>query len=417
MSPDSPPSRRRVLLKALVYMSIAGVLAIGAFAFTQRRLLTTLAENWDVLSAGSEWAASAESTDAFVKYLAAHPERFSIATWPVGAPDKGWFHGADTPRSLASTVKILVLAEYATQVADGRIDPTEKIPVASWEALHLPGMDGGAHEKALNELREENLIVDEQVPLSAIARAMIVRSDNAATDLLMHRVGRAALERLPERLGLTGQETPWPLNGAFLVAMSPPAGQTPGAWIPDVDARGRSFLRDEAWRLSQRMADDAAFSGEWKARLEKDGLILDLRAQRDFARRLVTRGTARGYAQLMEQVLRPPPAGSGWAKVMSELLEWPLEKGPTLRERFDRLGTKGGSLVGLLTSAWYAQTRAGDGRVLAIFHDDMPVPLWAQLVQNFTHQEVERRALEEPGFANELRRRIEAGPTTDKGAP
>ncbi len=416
MPPESAPSRGRRALKLILYLAVATVLALGAFAFTQRKLIATIVENWDVISAEAESASAAENTDAFVNYLAAHPDRVSIATWPVGAPEKGWFHDADTPRPLASTVKILVLVEYAQQVADGRIDPSEKVPLAKWEAHHLPGTDGGAHAKALSDLQEKKLIVDEQVPLSAIARAMIVRSDNAATDLLMHRVGREALESLPERLGLSGQEAPSPLNGAFLVAMSPPSDQAPMAWIAEVEGRGRASLRDEAWRMSQQMVGDVAFREGWQARLEKDGMNLDLRAQREFARRLATRGTARGYAQLMEQVLSAP-ADAGWAKVASELLEWPLEKGPKLRERFDRLGTKGGTLMGVLTSAWYAKTTAGDARVLAIFHDNMPLALWGQLIQNFTHQELERRALEETAFADALRRKVEAGPSTDAGTP
>jgi D-alanyl-D-alanine carboxypeptidase len=416
MANDSSDSKRRLVKKIFALLLVGVVLTFGGVVLSQRKLVGLVIDNWDVIAAGSEWSTSAENVDAFLEYLAAHPERVSIATWPVGEPDKGFFHNADTPRPLASTVKLLVLTEYARQVSDGRLNPDERIPMARWEALQLPGTDGGAHEVVLKELRDRKLIVEEQVPLSAVVRAMVVFSDNAATDLVMLRLGREALEKVPELLGVPGQEAPWPLNGGLLVAMSAPPEKTTMEWISEVNGHGRAWLRDEAWRLSRQLVDDAAFSEGWRSRLKEEGLPLDVRAQRAVATHLVPRGTARGYARLMEHVLTAP-ADAAWAPVMSKPLEWPLEKGEALSERFARLGTKGGSLAGVLTSAWYAQTTDGRSRVLAAFHDEMPIALWAQLLQKFTQQELERQILEVPGFVDEVRRRIEAGPTPDAGTP
>ena len=100
--------------------------------------------------------------------------------------------------TLASTIKIVVLAAYAREVAAGRLDPHAELPIREWERFYLPGTDGGAHAAALAALGiptdQDGFASNPEAAVSwdRIAQAMIRSSDNAATDLLLIRARRSA---------------------------------------------------------------------------------------------------------------------------------------------------------------------------------------------------------------------------------
>src|SRR5262249_8618363 len=89
-------------------------------------------------------------------------------------------------------------------------------------------------------------------------------------------------------------------------------------------------------------------------------------------------------------------------------LEWPMANA-TVRADFERLGTKGGSLVGILTSAYYAKPK-GDkpARVLAVFFQNVPVPVWPAMETTVVHQEFERRLLLDDTFVAKVRAALAA---------
>ena len=86
--------------------------------------------------------------------------------------------GADTPVVLASVFKIAVALEYARQGAAGRLDPTERHTVTS---AHRSGGRSGAGSDGCRD--------DVELSLRDAAFLMMSLSDNAATDLLLERVG------------------------------------------------------------------------------------------------------------------------------------------------------------------------------------------------------------------------------------
>ena len=162
---------------------------------------------------------SPEGLEAYLKNQINEGSRdVALAVYSVNedgtlSPADALAYNENAPLPLASTVKIVVLAAYAQAVAEGSLNPDEEVSVRDWEAYYLPFTDGGAHPSVLESLgiaSDELGFAEEDVGvrLDDVASAMIVQSDNAATDYLMNRLGDAALTRVIEENALSQQEVP-----------------------------------------------------------------------------------------------------------------------------------------------------------------------------------------------------------------
>ncbi|MEU7476640.1 serine hydrolase [Lentzea sp. NPDC042327] len=96
--------------------------------------------------------------------------------------------GADDQVVLASVFKIPVAVAYAAEVAAGRLDETERTRVTSRYRIGGIGTAGCAD--------------DVEMSWRDLALFMMTMSDNAATDVLFHRIGQAAVDGVLDRLGL-----------------------------------------------------------------------------------------------------------------------------------------------------------------------------------------------------------------------
>ena len=146
------------------------------------------------------------SVPGWIGYLAAHRSNYALTVRPLdGDPIT---HNADVPFPAASSIKLIHLAAYAQAVADGRLDPEARIPVADWQRWYIP-LDGGAHVRALDYLRipaHEGIPLDPSatVTYSQLADVMIRFSDSAAPDLLRNTLGDNALRAVMMPYGFTG---------------------------------------------------------------------------------------------------------------------------------------------------------------------------------------------------------------------
>lgn len=356
---------------------LVAVLAVGAFLATERghrvaaavRLLLDTRED-DALATGED----------VLVYLEHHRNRCSLAAWDVGDEDAGVYFDADALRALASTVKVVPLALYGERLDTGAWDAGEPVTVADVERYYLPHTDGEAHPLAMADL-------DGGLTLDGVARAMIRFSDNAATDWLLHRLGREAVDEGAARLLGADQGPIHPLSGTLLLA------QRDGGASDDVATA--------AWALSARLGDDEALRAELQARAREDGPGLSLQAQLELSHGLDNRASARSVARLMERVFADPRAGVAFARAQ---LAWPMAYDEN-RQDFALLATKGGSLPGTLTSAYFAETKRGRRRVLALFLHDLPFATWVALSQSFAQQKLERKLLLEDGALEQLHRR------------
>ncbi|SDL00871.1 serine hydrolase [Streptomyces indicus] len=109
---------------------------------------------------------------------------------PVGrAPDAAEVAvGADEPVVIASVFKVLLVLEFARQVAAGQLDPRERVRVTAHDRLGGWGTAGCAD--------------DIEVSLRDLAYFALSVSDNTAADLLLARVGPDTVQLLAKELGL-----------------------------------------------------------------------------------------------------------------------------------------------------------------------------------------------------------------------
>jgi beta-lactamase class A len=107
----------------------------------------------------------------------------------IGAAGREVDFGADDGVVLASVFKIPVAVAYAREVAAGRLDPTGRTTVSARYRVGGIGTAGCADDVAMS--------------WRDLALFMLTMSDNAATDVLFHRVGAAAVQQVLTDLGLT----------------------------------------------------------------------------------------------------------------------------------------------------------------------------------------------------------------------
>ena len=79
---------------------------------------------------------------------------------------------------------------------------------------------------------------------------------------------------------------------------------------------------------------------------------------------------------------------------MQQHLNWLFSANRDNRNIYSALGFKGGSLPGILTSAWYVQPIGGEPLVLSVLYHDIPFSLWSNwLSGSASQQQLELRAL------------------------
>lgn len=96
--------------------------------------------------------------------------------------------GADSPVVLASVFKIFVLTAYVRAVQDGTLDPAERGTVTERYRIGGVGFASFQHDVA--------------VAWRDLALNMMTMSDNAATDVLFHKLGAEAVTKVIADAGL-----------------------------------------------------------------------------------------------------------------------------------------------------------------------------------------------------------------------
>ena len=300
---------------------------------------------------------------------------------------------AETPFPLASTRKILHLAAFASAVAEGRLNPNEKITVAEWERFYLPGSDGGAHGAALAYLEipadEYGFAVapQTQVTLGQLADVMIRFSDNAAPDWFLERLG-PAVNAVIERARLRGQERLYFGLGEFLLIENHEAGLLTPARASLLAVKSRADIIAEANRLAEAYQSPAWREAELLWRLANQNELGNYAGYALMANTISPKGTAADFAQIMAEVLTGRFLSPQTSALMRTILEWPMDFADQIpffavRDRLATWGEKGGTLNGLQTQANYFIPKtgpfAGKGRVVVLFLRNLPEASFNQL--------------------------------------
>lgn len=328
-----------------------------------------------------EYAGGFADREEVLDYLRAHPDDFSLVVRSPGE-EAEISHLPAEPSPLASTKKIVVLAAYAREVSEGRLDPEEEVPIAEWERYYVPNTDGGAHPAAMEELGiqtgEDGVASDQgaTATLDEMAEAMISVSDNAATDYLIERLGQEKIRAVVEDEGLTGQENVLPISGSMFVWNGPDGEGTPG-----LSEMSREEYTARVLRATESYAN-GEYPDKWREGRAPLGSLVEQRSQ---AAEYETTGTAEDYARIMGGVASGEFISPEVAGIMADHLDWPMER-PSSRDTFEEMGRKGGSLSGILTQATYAVPKRGDysgeERVAVLFVREMSGSAWLGVQQS-----------------------------------
>ena len=302
-----------------------------------------------------------------------------------GSLEEDFSYNADAALPLASTIKIVVLAAYAQEVVEGNLDPRTPVSTSDWEAYYLPFTDGNAHPAALEALSvkmdELGFSVESQdVTLDDIANAMIMHSDNAATDYLMNLVGEEALQRVIDENNLEAQDLPFSFLGAYLATQNhtePTLKIYSKAELREAAAEHQAlYLNDSSWREAEL---------EWLQTLTTFGPY----AQQVERSQSFAKGSAADYAEIMAGVVTETFISPEVSQIMRPILEWPMQV-PGNNEIYETFGAKGGTLAGILPNAFYLIPRSGDyegeKRVVVLFLNDLSEKNFYDLNESFANQ-------------------------------
>ena len=232
-------------------------------------------------------------------------------------------------------MKIIVLAAYADAVANGELDPNERVVVTDWELYYLPMTDGDAHLMGLKSLgiEADNLGFARDRELTAslddLAQLMIYYSENAATDYLIMRLGTEKMATVMQQAGLEHHTSIGLTLGVALAAFSHenPSFSTspvqrlmaeePVAQAEYMNRLVELYTSDPRWR-----ADQIGFMTSLSTRnLNSE----EVWANQVMFAQLLPRGTAREYAQMMAKVA----SGNLISAEVSEIMQKKLEKVPS----------------------------------------------------------------------------------------
>lgn len=380
------------LLMAILFSTLAIVGLIGQ----NWQHISPVFENVAWLYEGADQVHQLKTPESMMDYILENPEKVSIAAYRLDRPEHGLFLNADQKRPLASTMKILVLAEYARQVSLGMVASEERARLEDVELFYLPWTDGGAHALAVRDFKEKGYIDSQNtVLLEHIVFAMIRYSDNAATDFMLTRLGKEHIEALPALLGLSQQDAVMPLAGMFLSWNNHRLKNPPLERLKHYQSMTQVQYADEVNFWTNEWINNEAFRAAELDRLKQQGLGISSKHQQAFSS-LAPKGTAREYADIMARIYSGELISAEVSEIMAEFLGWPMAISSTVQENFDVFGTKGGNLAGVLTATYFARSKgASDGTVLSVFYENLEGAVWFDLARNVLHQQLELNLMQD----------------------
>lgn len=265
---------------------------------------------------------------AVLQELRALPGEVSVAIARLGdgAPVITDSIEPERPGAIGSAFKLWILAELSSEVRAGRRRWSDTVTL---DRRSFPGGTLYAWPQGA------------PVTLHTLASLMISISDNSATDILLHTLGRDTVERMTATIGVASAPRNRPLLSTFeLGAIKTGPAPALNLWRQADEAGRRALLaRDYAGTDGSRL-DVSRFSGNpFALDIEWYASPADLVRTMDWLRR---NADETALAILAINPALPPAARGGFAYI----------------------GYKGGSEPGVLNLTWLVRTPAGQWHVV-----------------------------------------------------
>ena len=282
-----------------------------------------------------------DSLTAIVDEIRALPGRtaFSVARLGDAAPVVLASLEPDRALAIGSAFKLFILAELSRQVAAGERRWSDVVPL---------------DRRSIPSGNLQNWPRGSPVTLHTLASLMISVSDNTATDVLLHTLGRANVERMMTTIGIADAVRNRPLLSTLeLAAIKTAPAPALNLWR-QADEAGRRRLLGEYAQADASRIDIARFSG--------NPLNLDVEW---FA-------SPSDMVRVMDWLRRN---GDDTA---TAILAINSGLGPQLRGALAYVGYKGGSEPGVLNLNWLVRNRAGIWHVVTGSWSNPDAPLEEQ---------------------------------------
>ncbi|MBP3951923.1 serine hydrolase [Bacillus suaedae] len=313
------------------------------------------------ISAGGAYYLFHDDPEYVENYITNNPDLASIYVSVDGETVVS--QEADLKRPLASVVKTIIGIEYANQVANGTIDPEERIPVEELDKFYLANTDGGAHPAWLEEMKAHDKTSNNEVSLHEVAKGMITFSSNANTDFLIEKLGAESINTVIETLELENHDPIYPLVSALLVS----------EFVKD--QHEESLSNDQLTEMIETMPLEKYRETAWKIHdmlYEEEGIYVNesisisMDLQEVWSDNLPN-ATVEDYRKVMSAISNNTATIPGGEEILRDVMEWPMELHPSNREKYAHFGAKGGSTAFVLNQALYVESNNGKKMELMIF--------------------------------------------------
>jgi beta-lactamase class A len=401
-------SRKR--LRWTHHLLFAGALLVLAFGVIVARNWTTFAliyDNVTAMSEGEQVARHMRYPKDLLTYIENHPASVSLVAYDVGAEAEGIFYRADAPRPVVSVSNLMLLAEYARRTADGRLDPTRRVPIDSLDLYVLPGAGADRHRRARAHWRDQGYLdADSTVALRHVVRAVAQFGDRAATDWLIAQLGRDHVDRLPARFGMAASDAPRPSSGMHLSWNHHATTGPVAARLASLRSMSPEAYGDRVYRLTQALRTDTTFRRQERERLSQRGTDLSLRHQRALAQATYPHGTATAYAGWMARLAQGASASDTASAYVQRQLEQTIAT-DSVQATATTIASKAGALPGLVSFVGYVRRENGHPpRVMALFMEDLPIAVFYHLMQTGLDRGFQLQLLTDEAFFQEARARL-----------
>lgn len=378
-----------------LFALLIGFLALIVFdkkTYTRKRLLIYGAILF-ILGIAS-YSVLRDNPEYVLNHLKENPETTSLYMAENGQEKIAY--EADVIRPLASTVKILVMVEYAMQIDEGKLDKDSPVSLDDLNQYYFKNTDGHAHEEWLSMLDSEEKINKNEVRLHDVAKGMATYSSNANTDYLIDLLGVDAINERAQTLGLTQHEDVYPIVSALLI----PTYIKSESWsekqlIKELEKLSMDEYRSLATELSKEMK-------EGTIKIEEETFDSSMAVQRVWSDRLIG-ASATDYGTLLT-VISNDQLPEVAAKTVRDLLEWPMQLHEGNRERFVHLGAKGGSTAFVMNNALYAEDHDGNRIEIVLLTDDLNV--WQGILVRKNMNSFEAKLLESEEYRQEVQEEL-----------
>ena len=294
--------------------------------------------------------------DSFFNFINANRSRASIY---ITRNDTVITHLNETKlMPLASTVKILVAAEFANQVAHEMVNENSYVQLSELDKYYIPNTDGDAHPKWLEYEKQNNHIQGDSIRLVDVARGMMIFSSNANAEYLMDLLGFDNVKDNITLFKLKQHSAIYPIVGSLFLYQVPKKSSEDKVFKSISKFSDKQYSM-ESYDLHMQLKEDSTFKATFKPQ------DLTLKMQRLWSDRLPS-STTKEYVQIAQALNNRELLDEEAFFTIGEVLEYPMEN-KAFRSVFKHFGAKGGNTSFVLTHVFYLTMKDDTKMELAVF--------------------------------------------------